>query len=84
MDLSIPNKEDNMAKKLLLTFTVEGNGTMEVSIENPKEDMTYETALAAAADIIPVLITNKGAEALSLKQAEIVESTTTKLTPAGA
>lgn len=73
-----------MAKKLLLTFTVEGNGTMEVSIENPKEDMTYETALAAAADIIPVLITNKGAEALSLKQAEIVESTTTKLTPAGA
>lgn len=73
-----------MAKKLLLTFTVEGNGTMEVSIENPKEGMTYETALAAAADIIPVLITNKGAAALSLKQAEIVESTTTKLTPAGA
>jgi len=63
-----------MAKKLRLTFTTEGNGTMFFSIEDPQEDLTSETIQAKAAEIIPVLITNAGAAATALKSAVYVNT----------
>lgn len=68
-----------MAKKLKLTFTTEGNGTMEMSIADPQDNLTAETVTAKAADIIPVLITNAGAAATALKSAVYVSTEETEI-----
>ena len=66
-------------KKLELTFNMEGNGTMTVSIPNPPEDLSLDTVKEKAAKMIPVLVSNSGAAALSLKKAKVVETKATDL-----
>ncbi len=68
-----------MSKTLELTFNLEDGRTMLISIPCPKEDLTLDTVKAKAAQIMPVLESNNGASAVSLKQAKIVESTSTVL-----
>lgn len=68
-----------MAKKLKLTFKTEGNGTMDVSIADPKDNLTLADAQAAAGSMIPILITNGGAMATELKEAVIVNTDETPL-----
>ena len=68
-----------MAKKLKLTFKTEGNGTMDVSIADPKDNLTLADAQAAAGSMIPILITNGGALAIELKEAVIVNTDETPL-----
>ena len=69
----------HMAKKVKLIFKTEGNGTMEVSIADPKEGLTLAEATAAAAKMIPVFVTNAGAAAVELKSAVIVNTEETEL-----
>ncbi len=68
-----------MAKKLKLTFKTEGNGTMDVSIADPKDNLTLADARTAAGSMIPILITNGGALAIELKEAVIVNTDETPL-----
>ena len=58
-----------MAKKLNLEFTAAGGRTIQFSLDAPVEGLTLETVQAAAAKIIPVLMTSSGEVAQSLKSA---------------
>ncbi len=58
-----------MAKKLTLEFSATGNRTIQFSLDDPVEGLTLETVQAAAAKIIPVLMTSGGETAQSLKSA---------------
>ena len=68
-----------MAKKLKLTFKTEGNGTMEISIADPKDNLTLADAQTAAGNMIPILETNSGAMATELKEAVIINTDETPL-----
>lgn len=68
-----------MAKKLKLTFTTEGNGSMDVTIANPKDGLTLAQAKTEAAALVPVFVTNAGAAAVELKSAVIVNTEETEL-----
>ncbi len=68
-----------MSKYLELTFNLEDNRTMVLSIPSPKEDLTLSTVQEKAASIMPILESSSGASATSLRQAKIVESTSTVL-----
>lgn len=68
-----------MAKKLKLTFKTEGNGTMELSIANPKENLTLDEVKTETAVMIPVLITNAGAAVTELKEAVYVTTEETEI-----
>ncbi len=68
-----------MSKYLELTFTLDDNRTMVVSIPSPKDDLTLETVKAKAEKIMPILESNSGASATALKQARITESTSVVL-----
>lgn len=58
-----------MAKKLRLTFNLEGEGTMDVTLSAPKEDLEAAAVTAAAADIVPALANASGVAAESLSGA---------------
>ncbi len=68
-----------MSKSLEITFNLDDGRTMIISIPSPKEDLTLDTVKEKAAKIIPILESNSGASAISLKQAKVVESTSTVL-----
>ena len=68
-----------MAKNLELTFNMDDGHTMLISIPYPQDDLTLDTVKEKAAKIMPILESASGASAVSLKQAKIVESTSTVL-----
>lgn len=68
-----------MSKYLELTFNMEDNRTMVLSVPYPKEDLTLATVQEKAAAIMPILESSSGASATSLKQAKIVETSSTVL-----
>ncbi len=68
-----------MSKTLEMTFNLEDGRTMLITIPSPKDDLTLEAVKAKAALIMPILEANNGASAVSLKQAKVVESTSTVL-----
>ncbi len=68
-----------MSKTLELTFNLDDSRTMVISISSPKEDLTLDGVKEKAAKIMPILESANGASAVSLKQAKIVESTSTVL-----
>ena len=59
---------------LELTFLMEGNSTMTLTVPNPPEDLSLATVQEKAAKLIPVLVSNSGAAAVSLKKARLVET----------
>lgn len=69
-----------MARRLVLTLTTEGNGSMDISIVDPIENITMTTINEAVTKIWPVMITNAGAAATGLKSASI-ETTTKEKVP---
>lgn len=68
-----------MAKKLTMTFGLEGNDTMDVSIAKPKEGMDLAAVKTAAADLIPVLEGTGGAAVLALNSAKYITTTVDEL-----
>lgn len=62
------------SKYVELTFQTEGNGTLTVSVANPKDGLTKAEAEAAAEKIRVVLQSPSGALAVALKSARIVTS----------
>ncbi len=68
-----------MAKILELTFNLDDGHTMLISIPSPQDGLTLDTVKEKAAKIMPILESASGASAISLKQAKIVESTSTVL-----
>ncbi len=68
-----------MSKTLELTFNMDDGHTMLVSVPSPKDDLTLDAVKEKAAKIMPILESASGASAVSLKQAKIVESTSTVL-----
>lgn len=63
---------NEMAKVLKLTFTLDNNDTMDVSISAPKEGLDAAAVGTAAADLSPVLVSSAGASATGLKSAKYV------------
>lgn len=55
-----------MAKKLKLTFNLEGEGTMDVTLSSPNENLDAAAVQTAAADIVPALANASGVAAESL------------------
>ena len=68
-----------MNKKLVLEFNTQGNRTLQISLENPQENLTAETIQSYAENIIPVLQTSSGLSVLSLKSAEYTTNTVEKV-----
>jgi hypothetical protein len=68
-----------MNKKLVLEFNTQGNRTLQISLENPQENLTAETIQSYAENIIPVLQTSSGLSVLSLKSAEYTTTTVEKV-----
>lgn len=64
-----------MSKKLKLTFALEGEGTMDVTISSPKEGLEVDAVQTAAAAIVPVLESTSGAAAESLAGAVYITTT---------
>ena len=65
--------------KLTLVFNTEGNRTIQMSLDSPQENLTAETIQAHAAMIFPILQTSNGLNAVSLKSAEYVTTSVTKV-----
>lgn len=63
-------------KELQLVFKTAANTTRSITISNPKEDLTKDEAVQAAAKIQPVLVNKSGLEMVSFVKA--VVTTTTK------
>ena len=68
-----------MNKKLVLEFNTQGNRTLQISLDNPQENLTAETIQSYAENIIPVLQTSSGLSVLSLKSAEYTTTTVEKV-----
>ena len=68
-----------MALKLVLTFNTAANHTLQYSIDDPVENLTLDTVKASAEKIIPVLISNSGLRAVSLKSAEYMTTSVVKI-----
>jgi hypothetical protein len=66
-------------KKITLVFNTEGNRTIQISLDNPVENLTAETLQSSAANIIPILQTSGGLSAVSLKSAEYVTTSVEKV-----
>lgn len=64
-----------MAKKMQLTFLLDGGGTMDMTISTPKDGLDAEAVQTAAADMIPVLANWDGAKASALKGASYITTT---------
>lgn len=64
-----------MAKKMQLTFLLDGGGTMDMTISTPKDGLDAEAVQTAAADMIPVLANGDGAKASTLKGASYITTT---------
>lgn len=62
------------SKQLELIFQTENNGTLTVSVANPKDTLTRAEAEAAAEKIRVVLQSASGALAVSLKNIRLVKS----------
>lgn len=68
-----------MAKVLKLTFNLEGNSTMTVSISSPKDGLDAAAVETAAAGLMPVLEGTGGAAAAALKGASYIVTTETPI-----
>lgn len=66
-------------KTLNLVFRTSGKSTMTVTLTNPKDNLTREEVNAAAAKLIPILITRSGAEVTELEKVTISTTTTEEL-----
>lgn len=66
-------------KTLNLVFRTSGKSTMTVTLANPKVSLTREEVNAAAAKLIPILITRSGAEVTELEKVTISTTTTEEL-----
>lgn len=64
-----------MAKKLKLTFAMDGDVTMDVTVANPKDGLALAAVQNAAADLMPVLEGKGGIGAKSLKEAKYITTT---------
>lgn len=62
----------NAKKKLVMVFDTVGNGSMTVSLDNPKDGITLDDVKEAAAKVVPVLETAKGNKASAFSRAVIV------------
>lgn len=71
---------DTTDKKLELVFLLDNKSTMTLSLDNPQSGLTLSAAQAAAEKLIPILMSDSGAAAVSLKSAAVVESSRTSLT----
>lgn len=66
-------------KTLNLVFRTSGKSTVTVTLTNPKDSLTREEVNAAAAKLIPILITRSGAEVTELEKVTISTTTTEEL-----
>ncbi len=66
-------------KKLELIFTTAGTSTVTLSVDDPKDDLTLAEVKQKAPDIAKVLVTRSGVQAVELKKATIVNTTSTDL-----
>ena len=70
------HRKDNTMKTLQLIFKTEGKTDLTVSLDSPKEDLTLAECQAAAAKLVPILLTRSGVAVTEFKKAII--STTTE------
>ena len=68
-----------MAQKLVLTFNTAAGHTLQYSIDDPVENLTLDAVKASADKMIPVLVSNSGLRAESLKSAEYTTTSVVKI-----
>lgn len=66
-------------KSLALVFKTLGNSTMTITLSSPRDNVTLDEAKAAAAKLIPILVTNAGAEVTELEKATIITTSSEEL-----
>lgn len=66
-------------KKLKMVFSTDANTHLNLTIPNPKEELTLKGVREAATSMIPVLMTSKGAKAAALDRAVLVTTTEEEL-----
>lgn len=71
--------KDRIMTSINLIFKTSGKSTMTVTLANPKDSLTREEVNAAAAKLIPVLVTRSGAEVTELEKVTISTTTTEEL-----
>lgn len=71
--------KDHIMTSINLIFKTSDKSTMTVTLANPKDSLTREEVNAAAAKLIPVLVTRSGAEVTELEKATISTTTTEEL-----
>ena len=75
----VPLGKDHIMTSINLIFKTSGKSTMAVTLVNPKDSLTREEVNAAAAKLIPVLLTRSGAEVTELEKVTISTTTTEEL-----
>lgn len=75
----VPLGKDRIMTSINLIFKTSGKSTMTVTLANPKDSLTREEVNAAAAKLIPVLVTRSGAEVTELEKVTISTTTTEEL-----
>lgn len=66
-------------KNLALVFKTSGNSTMTFTIASPKDNVTLDEAKAAAEKLIPILVTNAGADVVALDRASVITTSSEDL-----
>lgn len=66
-------------KNLVLVFNTNGKSTMTITLANPRNNVTLDEAKAAAAKMIPVLVTKAGVDVAGLEKAAVITTSEEEL-----
>ncbi|MGN0955180.1 DUF2922 domain-containing protein [Dialister sp.] len=66
-------------KNLALVFKTDGRSTMTITLSSPRDNVTLDEAKAAAAKLIPVLVTSAGAGVTELEKATVITTSSEEL-----
>lgn len=66
-------------KNLALVFKTNSKSTMTITLANPRDNVTLDEIKAAAAKMIPVLVTSAGADVTGLEKATVITTSEEEL-----
>lgn len=66
-------------KNLALVFKTNSKFTMTITLANPRDNVTLDEVKAAAAKMIPVLVTSAGADVTGLEKATVITTSEEEL-----
>jgi len=66
-------------KNLALVFKTNSKSTMTITLAKPRDNVTLDEVKAAAAKMIPVLVTSAGADVTGLEKATVITTSEEEL-----